>query len=155
VQYELVQSTLEHQREKLEVLEKAERESKRLEEALESGGRNLMGPAAGSSPSNPGMGQSVLTGQSVVGGSVYRETGVVSGEEGSVSGLPRTPTKKRGGGGVAGGYGLLSAVKHSLSGMMDVDPEATRRANIGRTRDNISQASHDESITIRSIPSVC
>jgi len=114
-----------------------------------------MGPAAGSSPSNPGMGQSVLTGQSVVGGSVYRETGVVSGEEGSVSGLPRTPTKKRGGGGVAGGYGLLSAVKHSLSGMMDVDPEATRRANIGRTRDNISQASHDESITIRSIPSVC
>jgi hypothetical protein len=37
------------------------------------------------------------------------------------------------------GFGLFSAVKHSLSGMMDVDPEATRRANIGKTRDNISQ----------------
>ena len=36
-------------------------------------------------------------------------------------------------------FGLLSAVRHSLSGMMDVDPEATRRANIGKTRDNISQ----------------
>jgi hypothetical protein len=39
------------------------------------------------------------------------------------------------------GFGLLSAVKHSLSGMMDVDPEATRRANIAKTRDNIAQVS--------------
>lgn len=37
------------------------------------------------------------------------------------------------------GFGLLSAVKHSLSGMIDMDPEATRRANIAKTRDNISQ----------------
>ena len=43
--------------------------------------------------------------------------------------------------GAKGGFGLFNAVKHSLSGMMDVDPEATRRANIGKTRDNISQVS--------------
>lgn len=41
--------------------------------------------------------------------------------------------------GASQGFGLFNAVKHSLSGMMDVDPEATRRANIGKTRDNISQ----------------
>jgi hypothetical protein len=132
VQYELVQSTLEHQREKLEVLEKAEKESRRLEEALESGGRNLTASGVGSAPA---QGQSVLTGQSVIGGSLYREPGQGLSDD-PPAGLPRTPTKRKGGG---GGYGLLSAVKHSLSGMMDVDPEATRRANIGRTRDNISQ----------------
>lgn len=138
VQYELVQSTLEHQRDKLEVLEKAEKESRRLEEALESGGRNLTASGVGQAPA---QGQSVLTGQSVVGGSVYREQGQgFSGSEETPAGLPKTPTKRKGGGG--GGYGLLSAVKHSLSGMMDVDPEATRRANIGRTRDNISQVGH-------------
>jgi sorting nexin-4 len=136
VQYELVQSTLEHQREKLEVLEKAEKESRRLEEALESGGRNLTASGVGSAPA---QGQSVLTGQSVIGGSLYREPGQGLSDD-PPAGLPRTPTKRKGGG---GGYGLLSAVKHSLSGMMDVDPEATRRANIGRTRDNISQVGVD------------
>jgi len=105
-----------------------------LEEALESGGRNLTASGIGSAPA---QGQSILTGQSVVGGSVYREQGQGL-SEGAPAGLPKTPTKRKGG---SAGYGLLSAVKHSLSGMMDVDPEATRRANIGRTRDNISQVS--------------
>ena len=105
-----------------------------MEEALESGGRNLTASGIGSAPA---QGQSILTGQSVVGGSVYREQGQGL-SEGAPAGLPKTPTKRKGG---SAGYGLLSAVKHSLSGMMDVDPEATRRANIGRTRDNISQVS--------------
>lgn len=50
--------------------------------------------------------------------------------------------------GAGGGFGLFNAVKHSLSGMMDVDPEATRRANIGKTRDNISQVG-DQSLQRR------
>ena len=120
---------MDSKREKLEGYEKAEKESRRLEEALESGGKNLTASTSNLNP--PAQGQSVLTGQSMIGGSVYRESGA---EEGSTS--PRTVGRKKAGG---GGYGLLSAVKHSLSGMMDVDPEATRRANIGKTRDNISQ----------------
>lgn len=39
----------------------------------------------------------------------------------------------------SGGYGFLSALSHSITGMMDVDPEATRRNNISKTRDTISQ----------------
>ncbi|WOO79029.1 Sorting nexin-41 [Vanrija pseudolonga] len=109
VQYELVQEALENQRDKLELLEAAERESRRLEEALDRGSRIIDPNSAPTTPTkNPDQ----------------------AAEETS----PR-PTPRR----AAQSFGLLSAVKHSLSGMMDVDPEATRRASIGRTRDNISQ----------------
>lgn len=37
------------------------------------------------------------------------------------------------------GSGLLSALSHSIHGIMDVDPEAARRSNISKTRDAISQ----------------
>ncbi|WVR05886.1 sorting nexin-41 [Kwoniella sp. DSM 27419] len=104
VQYELVQEALETQRDKLDLLENAEREARRLEDALDRGGRGLASPA----PAQP--------------------------TEEDRERQERTRSRAAG-----QGFGLLSAVKHSLSGMMDVDPEATRRANIGKTRDNISQ----------------
>ncbi|ORY32304.1 hypothetical protein BCR39DRAFT_523841 [Naematelia encephala] len=105
VQYELVLEALETQKDKLELLESAEREARRLEDALERGGRGL---SQASSADEEAERQR------------DRE------REGSIR--KRNP-----------GFGLFNAVKHSLSGMMDVDPEATRRANIGKTRDNISQ----------------
>lgn len=103
VQYELVQEALETQRDKLEILENAEREAKRLEEALERGGNVLTGPQVGPVPARDEQ--------------------------------ERAQRRAR----ATQGFGLLSAVKHSLSGMIDMDPEATRRANIAKTRDNISQ----------------
>lgn len=147
VQYELVQMTLDSQREKLEVLEKAEREARRLEEALENGGRfggsSLLNPPQ-HSPSKPTTTtqSTILTGQSVVGGNVYRDPSAPppeaehSNTSSTLNNQPTTPTRRKS---KNGGFGLLSAVKHSLSGMMDHDPEATRRINIGRTRDNITQ----------------
>jgi hypothetical protein len=106
VQYELVQETLDRQRDKLEELERAEAEARRLEEALESGGRGLTGSS-------------------------------VRSEEEIQAERERAAARRKTASG--GGYGFLSAIKHSVSGMMDVDPEATRRANIGKTRDNIAQ----------------
>ena len=108
VQYELVQEALEMQKDKLELLENAEHEARRLEDALERGGQNIANPDS----ARPEREQEALR---------ERER------------VERTQRRS------AGSFGLLNAVKHSLSGMMDVDPEATRRANIGRTRDNISQ----------------
>ncbi|GFZ43511.1 Sorting nexin-41 [Saitozyma sp. JCM 24511] len=110
VQYELVQEALETQKDKLELLENAEREARRLEDALERGGR--------------GLGT----------GSVAEDEEQQRQREVERERAERTVSRARG-----QGFGLFSAVKHSLSGMMDVDPEATRRANIGKTRDNISQ----------------
>ena len=111
-----MQEALEHQKDKLELLETAEREARRLDDALERGG----------------MGRSVH-GEAAEGGGGSEREGLVPERER----LERVESPPRR---VAGGsFGLLNAVKHSLSGMIDVDPEATRRANIGKTRDNISQ----------------
>ncbi|KAJ9119726.1 hypothetical protein QFC22_003436 [Naganishia vaughanmartiniae] len=125
VQYELVQETLEAQRDKLDALEQAEREARRLEEALESGGRGL---TAASGTTTIEQSEEEMR--------VERERE----RERQERAMKRKHTGNGGGGsGAGGGYSFFSAVKHSLSGMMDVDPEATRRANIGRTRDNIAQ----------------
>lgn len=120
VQFELVQDALDAQRDKLELLESAERESRRLDEALERGGSFIGGPGSSS-------------GQDGEEDPEARERARQRARE-ERDRAERTVSRARG-----SGFGLISAVKHSLSGMMDVDPEATRRANIGKTRDNISQ----------------
>ena len=117
VQFELVQDALDAQRDKLELLESAERESRRLDEALERGGSFIGGQHAQQGEDE----------------AEARERARQRARE-ERDRAERTVSRARG-----AGFGLISAVKHSLSGMMDVDPEATRRANIGKTRDNISQ----------------
>lgn len=124
VQYELVQDALEHQKDKLASLENAERESRRLDEALERGGRGL-----GDSNSN-------LTDEERI-----REREAERERERDRAAYQSAQNQNKRSG-ASGGFGLFNAVKHSLSGMMDVDPEATRRANIAKTRDNISQVSY-------------
>ncbi|CAG8655301.1 1296_t:CDS:1, partial [Diversispora eburnea] len=37
------------------------------------------------------------------------------------------------------GSAILSVLSHTIHGIMDVDPEATRRNSIGKTRDSIIQ----------------
>ena len=111
VQYELVQEALDAQKDKLAMLESAEKEARRLEEALERGGSTHQ-PASPDDESQE----------------TYQERREREQE-----------TRERASRRSNQAFGLLSAVRHSLSGMMDVDPEATRRANIGKTRDNISQ----------------
>lgn len=39
---------------------------------------------------------------------------------------------------------FLGAISHTLQGMMDVDPEATRRNSIGKTRESIQGVSCDD-----------
>ena len=110
----------------MELLESAEREARRLEDALERGGSMIGGSTSASGAGRGGHDDSE--------GDRARPR-----EREEKDRADRTVSRARSAGGAAGGFGLLSAVKHSLSGMMDVDPEATRRANIAKTRDNISQ----------------
>ena len=110
-----MQEALETQKDKLDLLENAEREARRLEDALDRGQR--------------GMNES-------------RSTEEIVQERERAERVERAHRRGGDGSGVGSGFGLLNAVKHSLSGMMDVDPEATRRANIAKTRDNISQVTH-------------
>lgn len=50
-----------------------------------------------------------------------------------------SPSHKRGNYKGFGSSKLLGALSHTFQGIMDVDPEATRRNNIGKTRDTITQ----------------
>lgn len=118
----MVQDTLETQKDKLELLEAAEKEARRLEDALERGGSIIGGSGSGAGGSNDDPEERERSRQK---------------DRDERERAERTVSRARS----SAGFGLLSAVKHSLSGMMDVDPEATRRANIAKTRDNIAQVS--------------
>lgn len=47
-----------------------------------------------------------------------------------------------------GGSGLLGAISHTWQGIVDVDPEATRRNSIGKTRESIHEV-RPPSLTFR------
>jgi sorting nexin-41/42 len=128
-QYELTQEALESKRESLHGLEKSEAEARRLEQALSrastiNGQRSL--PPTPISPSSPqGEGDGV-------------EGSATTASSSTDTRIPPTPStygRRRGG----SGYGFLNALSHSISGMMDVDPEVARRNSISKTRDSISQ----------------
>ena len=105
----------------LEQLERSEDEARRLEGALSAAGvGGSTSPAASASASTAGNGAASSSRGARAGG---------GGRSGATSS------------GGSGGYGFLSALSHSLTGMIDVDPEATRRNNISKTRESISQVS--------------
>ena len=56
----------------------------------------------------------------------------------STSGSPKSHQKRN-----SSGSKLFSVLSHKIHGIMDVDPEATRRNKIGRTRDSIIQVYFD------------
>ncbi|KAI0793987.1 hypothetical protein C8Q74DRAFT_1246160 [Fomes fomentarius] len=126
VQYEMTQEALEAKREQLEDLDKAEREARRLEEALSYGRsstlRTSLSPEAEGSSEQPGDENEARRQE----------------EESQSAYLPPhpgpNPVKRR-----APGMGLLSALSYTLHGMMDVDPETARRNSITKTRETISQ----------------
>ena len=166
-QYELTQDTLETKRETLEDLEKNEAEARRLQEALAAAGvpSPLSGsrsngvaprspPASANRPRSNSEPMLAPEAEHVPGGvspgfsSPEHVDGVSDDEDDEYSPreqshsvperLPPAPvsTSKRSKG--LGG-GLISALSHSIHGMMDVDPEASRRSNISKTKDSISQ----------------
>ncbi|EGU11239.1 Sorting nexin-41 [Rhodotorula toruloides ATCC 204091] len=125
LQYEAARELLESKRGTLEELERSELEAQRLEKALErvrivtedGGSDRAVSPPSGSSP---------------VG---------AAAESGAQAPLPPLPSSsgslapqpaKRGG-------GLVSALKHSVKGLVDSDPESTRRSTISKTREQINQ----------------
>lgn len=182
LQYELAQDALEAKKVKLEELERVEAEAKRLERALETGGRSLTSDAGGRGSSG-GLsawdsgyrgGKSSIYGGAVEGDddestSAGRQEPAATktttrGEAGwsdgitdsspqadssessrsKTSGDRRRPTSTSSSSG--GGYGLLSALSHTFSSVLDVDPESTRRREISRLREDI--ASLDEALQL-------
>lgn len=109
VQYEMTRELLEVKKSSLEELERSELEAQRLEKALE---RVRIVSEDGNST----------------------ERVIPRGEEGPV-GAGSVAL----GGAKKGGFGLLGALSHTFHGMVDVDPESSRRNSIGKTRESIQE----------------
>jgi hypothetical protein len=129
VQYEMTQELLAVKREQLEELEKSEAEAKRLESAL---GRSTIGPSSTDENGEENGGN-----------------GTVASPVAYAAPLPPSVSQARRRNGSTG-MGFLSALSHSIQGIMDVDPESTRRSNISKTRDTISQVCRLSSISTSS-----
>lgn len=153
-QFELTRDMLESKRAQLEELERSEQESQRLENALarvrligENG--RVESSADASASSSQHQDQSAAP----AGDADHIDTSLpVSQRLGSSAILPpgsspeapatthlsastvTAPSPRRSGGG-----SLLGALTHTLHGIVDSDPEATRRATITKTRERITQ----------------
>lgn len=130
LQYELAMDQIEIKKEYLAQLEKSEEEARRLDGALAAAGipgRRRFEDGDEHESSADGIRSEVQAdpGASRMGSSTVSSTSTVG---------VRKPTTLG-----SGGYGFLSALSHSITGLMDGDPESTRRSNISKTRDTISQ----------------
>lgn len=108
IQWEMTRDTLETKRVVLEDLERHESEAQRLEQALE----RVRRPTDSAEDAAP----STSASDHVIG----------------ASGPSILPQQKR-----AASFGFLGALRHSLNGMTDVDPEVSRRSSIGKNKDHI------------------
>ncbi|GAA5833022.1 hypothetical protein JCM11251_006482 [Rhodosporidiobolus azoricus] len=128
LQYEAARELLENKRSHLEDLERSELEVQRLEKALErvrvindeGGSERAVSPAGGASPTES-------SGVQAAGSAPLPPLPSSSSMQ-----LPPQPPRRSGG-------GLFSALSHSVKGLVDSDPEATRRNSIGKTREQINQ----------------
>lgn len=156
VQYEQTLLSIESKRAYLATLERSEDEAKRVEDALQAV-TSKAGPSDGTTESKAGRRTNSAAGSASsfeeVDAGEAREEPEASGSgsrpgdglRGSLyagtamPGGQGSPSVRRIGGSGGSGYGFLSALSHSITGIMDVDPEATRRNNISKTKDRISQ----------------
>lgn len=135
LQFEMTRDTLEHKKTTLEELERSEQEARRLDQALDralarvkpldhAGQPEQQGPDEAAQPEGPSpdittsrSGHQHQASSSSVASSNMKRSGSIGGSK----------------------FGFLGALSHTWNGMVDSDPEMTRRNNIGKTRDTINQ----------------
>lgn len=136
LQLELTNDTLAAKTAQLSSLEKSEQEARRIEGALAriegsqilpqpAQGRQQQGPPASPERSREREGDEPSSPEQ------EREE-----EDVMPKGSPRKTKKRLSGVGKVFGFGKLN---YAMKGIIDVDPETTRRNNIGKTRESITQ----------------
>jgi sorting nexin-41/42 len=124
LQMELTTDSLEKQKKSLVNLESSEQEAKRCEAALHKhGGTENLNRHRRLSAGD--IGQCSDIGERGNGVGLERE------QNGINDGNGKQINKRR--------STLFSVLSHTLHGIMDVDPEASRRSSLGRTRESITQ----------------
>jgi hypothetical protein len=128
LQFEMTRDTLEAKKATLEDLERSEMEARRLDQALS---RALSPPSRPSEPTNTNPGHSADPSEANDGQTQPSN----SSNSLSSSQLRKSPSASGGN----SRFGFLSALGTTFNGIVDNDPETTRRNNIGKTRDSINQ----------------
>ena len=124
----MTRDTLEAKKATLEDLERSEMEARRLDQALS---RALSPPSRASEQTNTNPGQ---PGESSEANNAQSQPSNLANPLSS-SQLRKSPS----GSGGNSRFGFLSALGTTFNGIVDNDPETTRRNNIGKTRDTINQ----------------
>jgi len=154
-QAELIADALESKKTSLEQLLKLEADAKRLDDALHQG-------ASGSSSSRPstndilenassdeadgvddqGPSSSANTPERRASDNSHHENPYASTYS-SANGVPKSRQRSWS----TPKMNIVSALSHTVQGFLDVDPEATRRNNIGKTKDIIVQLEDAKQLT--------
>ena len=125
LQFELTRDALETKKATLEELERSEIEARRLDQALDRA-LNRVRPTEDGAVSREDLLNASSSGEGRQSVSVQNSPNLSSSSNmrKSVS----TPGK----------FGFLGALSNTINGMVDADPDMTRRNNIGKTRDTIN-----------------
>jgi len=132
LQLELTRETLASKSAQLTTLEKSEQEARRIEASISriEGSQIFTPPVPRTAPS-PSASQSPPMSPADPPSSPEQER-----DEDDISPSKTKPKKRLSGVGKVFGLGKLN---YAMRGIVDVDPETTRRNNIGKTRESIAQ----------------
>jgi hypothetical protein len=146
VQEEMTKDELEKKRALLESLERSEMEAKRLEQHLSSTGSPM--PGRGRSVSGSSQRSNTERRPEEDTASIDSDFPPTHGEQPPSSSqghpsstdptTPSSPHKKSASGNFVTSK-IFGRISHAFQGMADVDPERTRRDQIGKTRENLQQ----------------
>lgn len=120
LQFEMTRDSLETKKITLEELERSEMEARRLDQALD---RALTRGKRGERPGE--------TDNEVLGASHSDLSSSQSARSQASTVAPAAPSG-------GGRFGFLGALSHTLNGIVDSDPDMTRRNTIGKTREQIN-----------------
>lgn len=129
LQLELTRDTLAAKSAQLTTLEKSEQEARRIEGALARIEGSQIIPRTPQQQQPPPQHQEEIP-------SVPSSPEQERDEDEAISPTKQKPKKRLSGVGKVFGFGKLN---YAMKGIIDVDPETTRRNNIGKTRESITQ----------------
>lgn len=142
IQEEMTKDEITNKRQLLESLEKSELEAKRIDQYLSSAGSPASTPkrtnSSASARSTQSNGETRRDGEE---SSVDSDFPPTHGDVNQSRSTPGSPTRERSKSGSGGGgfvaNKIFGRISHAVHGIVDVDPERTRRDQIGKTKESL------------------
>jgi hypothetical protein len=146
VQQEMTNDELAKKRQLLDSLERSESEAKRIEQYLNSSGTGSLPRRSNSSARDPPYSrkENIQEDTASIDSDFPPTHGDTSSTPSATQGAPQTeettsPAHRKSSSGNFITNRIFGRINHAIHGVVDVDPERTRRDLIGKTRESISQ----------------